>query len=162
MNEYSIIKIVYDIGRLAKRHISIMSRNSAFRGFKFPKSRNGSTASTDSINNKSTTGGGRISSKASSGSSVGPPPGAHRYNSGGQQQQFGSRLGNHNNTNNNNSSTDDIRAIFAEMFPSWNDEAIQFLTLCLDPEPAGRPGCNALLRLAYFTHDSFPSRFAIS
>ena len=101
-----------------------MARNSAFRGFQYPKSRHGSTTST----------------------------GSSKFKFTDQQQQQQQQQQNRNRSGSNVS-------VFSIMFPSWPDEAIVFLTLCLDPEPSGRPTCSALLRLPYFTHDNFPSRY---
>jgi len=127
-------------GRLSKRHLTIMSKNSAFGGFKYPKSRHGSTASTDSATNRKFGKG-----DSSGGRSKGTPSGTQRL-SGNQSSMGARRL------------TSSETSVFSSMFPKWKDEAIDFLTICLDPEPTAAPNCNALLRLPYFTHDNFPSR----
>ncbi|CAG7732341.1 unnamed protein product, partial [Allacma fusca] len=103
------------LGRLAKRHLSIMARNSAFRGFQYPKSRHGSSQSTGSSKFK--------------------------FPEQQSRNRSGSKV-----------------SVFSVMFPSWPDDAVFLLTLCLDPEPSSRPTCSALLRLPYFTRDNFPTR----
>lgn len=129
-------------GRLSKRHLSLMSRNSAFRGFKYPaSSRHGSTNSTCS-----TTFSKSNSNSGHKGSSTSAEPLRYSHN-----QKNGSR-----NPSRANSVS---KSVFAVMFPTWTEEAVQFLTLCLDPEPSGRPTCAAAMRLPYFSHDSFPSRY---
>lgn len=119
-----------------------MQRNSAFRGFQFPEpsSRHGSTASISSNHSK-------LSAPANKDQENGDdrlfkPKPSSKIASGSRKKRLTVE-----------------RSVFSSMFPSWSDETIHFLTLCLDPEPSGRPSCSSLLRLPYFTHDAFPSRF---
>ncbi|CAL8126736.1 unnamed protein product [Orchesella dallaii] len=160
------------LGRLSKRHLNIMQRNSAFRGFQFPEShsRHGSTASTASSNAKMSkmTGGGGKENGSNKSSALSTMDGTtaeidDRVFSSGSTNKTLSLNGSKTNSGSSGSRKKRLvsveRSVFASMFPSWPDETIQFLTLCLDPEPSGRPSCNSLMRLPYFTHDNFPARF---
>lgn len=140
-----------------------MQRNSAFRAFQLPESqsRHGSTASTNSNNSKMSKivgerkGGGDNKSSGLSAqdivvSNIDERSGNSFSGSKGSSGSSGSRKKRQVGVE---------RSVFSSMFPSWPDDTINFLTLCLDPEPTGRPSCNSLMRLPYFTHDNFPSRF---
>lgn len=167
-----ISKNNYAQGRLSKRHLNIMQRSSAFKGFQFPESRHGSTASTASNNAKMSKmvgdkrkgGGGGDSNKSSALSTLDviSTDMNERVHSGGSLTAFNGNKGNSGSSGSRKKRLVSVeRSVFASMFPSWSDETIQFLTLCLDPEPSGRPSCSSLMRLPYFTHDNFPARLII-
>lgn len=157
-------------GRLSKRHLNIMQKSSAFRGFQFPESRHGSTASTASSNAKMSKmvgdkrkgGGDSNKSSALSTLDVISTDMNERVHSGGSLAAFNGNKGNSGSSGSRKKRLVSVeRSVFASMFPSWSDETIQFLTLCLDPEPSGRPSASSLMRLSYFTHDNFPARLII-
>lgn len=125
----------YVLGRLSKRHLSIMAKNSAFKGFQFPKSRHGSMTSTGSTSNLASNNVNKSGRR-----------------SGGIQ----SRTANPSSQRRHDSVE---KSVFSVLFPSWPNEAVYFLTVCLDPETSNRPSCSGLMRLPYFTMDNFPTRF---
>lgn len=169
--------IVFNVqGRLSKRHLNIMQRNSAFRGFQFPESQSrlGSTASTASskmskmiaerkaIAAGSTTHNGSNKSSAVTLSTMDASSDDRIFsegNNGISNFQNGNSKGNSGSSGSRKKRLVSVeRSVFSSMFPSWSDETVHFLTLCLDPEPSGRPSCNSLMRLPYFMQDNFPSR----
>jgi hypothetical protein len=129
-----------------------MSKNSAFRGFQFPKSRHGSTTSVGSTTFSKKKAGEQQGSSGHSKSG---------RNSGAYSSHMNSSSGrsrSNNNTGGESGVPESSRSVFSVLFPSWPEETVYFLTVCLDPEPTARPTCNSLMRMPYFSRDNFPTR----